>query len=156
MNTNQMKRTQIINEPDTLLIGIGNSGRNDDGLGWAFIDAIDKEHLFKGQLEYRYQLQVEDAELISHARQVIFVDAYEGKLENGYSWVKCKPSNEFCFTTHEVPPDSILFLCEDLYQKSPIVNILMIEGSSWELKIGLTQKAKKNLQKALHFFKKLV
>jgi hydrogenase maturation protease len=151
-----MKQTQIINESDTLLIGIGNSGRNDDGLGWAFIDAVERENIFKGQLEYRYQLQVEDAELISHARQVIFVDAYEGKLENGFKWKQCEPSNEFAFTTHEVPPDSILFLCEEIYQKSPKVNVLMIEGSSWELKIGMTQKAKKNLQKALHFFKSMV
>lgn len=156
MNTNQVIQTQIINEADTLLIGIGNNGRNDDGLGWAFIDAIRMDKRFKGQMEYRYQLQVEDAELISHARQVIFVDAYEGQLEDGFKWQKCTPSNEFSFTTHEVPPDSILYLCEDLYQKSPNVYLMMIEGESWELKIGMTDTAKKNLQKALSFFKRAI
>jgi hydrogenase maturation protease len=156
MNTNPTMQTQIINEPDTLLIGIGNNGRNDDGLGWAFIDDIRMDQRFKGQMEYRYQLQVEDAELISHARQVIFVDAYEGNLENGFKWQKCKPSNEFSFTTHEVPPDSILYLCEEIYKKSPNVYLLMIEGESWELKIGMTDTAKKNLKKALSFFKRAI
>lgn len=156
MNTSQSAQAQIINEPDTLLIGIGNNGRNDDGLGWAFIDAIRKDAAFKGQLEYRYQLQVEDAELISHAGQVIFVDAYEGQLPGGFEWKKCSPSNEFAFTTHEVPPDSILFLCEDIYEKSPNVYLMMIEGESWELKIGMTDAAKENLKKALSFFKKAI
>ena len=46
----------------TLLIGIGNSGRSDDALGWKFVDEfVEYGHLF--DLEYRYQLQIEDAEL---------------------------------------------------------------------------------------------
>ena len=44
-----------------LIIGIGNSSRGDDGLGWAFLDTISQMQPLPGQLEYRYQLVVEDA-----------------------------------------------------------------------------------------------
>jgi Ni,Fe-hydrogenase maturation factor len=61
----------------TLLIGIGNSGRADDGLGWAFLDEVEKTLPKNYDLEYRYQLQVEDAELISHYNTVFFIDAHK-------------------------------------------------------------------------------
>ena len=58
-----------------LLVGIGNSGRQDDGLGWAFLDRIEQDALFDGRIEYRYQLQVEDAALVRDAARIVFVDA---------------------------------------------------------------------------------
>ena len=58
------------NDPATLLIGIGNSGRQDDGLGWAFLDAVCSQPDLKAQCEYRYQLQIEDAELVSRFERV--------------------------------------------------------------------------------------
>jgi len=69
--------------PDTLLFGIGNSGRSDDGLGWSFLDRIKQETDFAGQFEYRYQLQVEDAALVRDAERVIFIDSYKGELPGG-------------------------------------------------------------------------
>ncbi len=59
----------------TLFVGIGNIGRADDGLGWAFIDYLALKSTNSYNLEYRYQLQVEDAELISNYHTVIFVDS---------------------------------------------------------------------------------
>ncbi|PSR08953.1 MAG: Ni/Fe hydrogenase, partial [Bacteroidetes bacterium] len=57
-----------------LLLGIGNSGRADDGLGWAFAEAFsDQADLF--EVELRYQLQIEDALLISTYQRVVIVDA---------------------------------------------------------------------------------
>jgi Ni,Fe-hydrogenase maturation factor len=58
----------------TIILGIGNNGRQDDGLGWLFLDSL-KDLESKLTLEYRYQLQIEDAELISNYKTVIFVDA---------------------------------------------------------------------------------
>ena len=42
-----------------LIIGIGNSGRADDGLGWAYLDAIASLDLEEIDTEYKYQLQIE-------------------------------------------------------------------------------------------------
>lgn len=145
-----------MNLKNTLIIGIGNEGRRDDGLGWAFLETIEELGLFSGDIYYCYQLQVEDAERISRADHVIFVDAYQGNLNNGYEWMSCRPSGNFTFTTHAFTPTSILYLCQELYQKLPPAQILMIQGTDWGLGEGLSEKAKSNLQRALTSFKKML
>lgn len=139
--------------PETVVFGIGNSGRSDDGLGWAFLDSIQLESAFRGQAEYRYQLQVEDAAQVSKAERVIFVDAYKGDLSGGFRWAPCKPTEEFEFTTHVLPPRAIMHYCHDLYGKSPRADILMIQGYDWDLHTGLSAQARENLEQALKFFK---
>lgn len=136
-----------------LLIGIGNSGRSDDGLGWAFLDRIQHEARFPGDIEYRYQLQVEDAELISRTEHVIFVDSYRGELSDGFQFEPCHASRDTEFTSHVLPPGAILHLCSELYGKSPRADQLLIQGSSWELRTGLSAEAKTRLDRALTFFR---
>jgi len=135
------------------MIGIGNSGRSDDGLGWAFVDRVRKEGAIDGQFEYRYQLQVEDAALISDVKHVIFVDAHRGELPDGFQMTRCEPSREFAFTTHSLPPGAVLSLCQDLYGKVPRADILMIQGTCWDLQIGMSPEAEGRLEQALQFFK---
>ena len=139
-------------ESDILLIGIGNSGRSDDGLGWAFLDRIQEQATFGGRIEYRYQLQVEDAALINDVEHVIFIDAYRGELPNGFQLVRCEPLSEVAFTTHVLPPGAVLSLCRDLYGSVPRAEALMIEGSSWDLHIGMSPEAEERLERALQFF----
>jgi len=143
---------QRVPEPETLLIGIGNSGRSDDGLGWAFLDRIQQGAAFGGRVEYRYQLQVEDAALISDMEHVIFVDSYRGELPNGFQLTRCEPLREFAFTTHVLPPGAVLFLCRDLYGRAPRADALMIQGTSWDLHIGMSPEAERRLEDALQFF----
>jgi len=137
---------------ETLLIGIGNSGRSDDGLGWAFLDRVQHETAFSGRVEYRYQLQVEDAALISEVERVIFVDSYCGDLPSGFRLTRCEPLKEFEFTTHVLPPGAVLSLCKDLYGKSPRSDTLMIQGTCWDLSIGMSPEAEQHLENALQFF----
>jgi len=60
---------------DILIIGIGNSGRNDDGLGWKFVDIISQSIQNSFDIEYRYQLQIEDADLVSKYKKVKIPEA---------------------------------------------------------------------------------
>lgn len=145
-----------LNQADTLMIGIGNSARSDDGLGWAFLDRLKKLACFEGEIIYCYQLQVEDAELISHYPRVIFVDACEGVGCNGFEWATTDAINDFTFTTHALTPGAVLFLCNDLYHKYPEAHTLKIKGHDWKLKTGLSDLAEESLEKALIFFKELV
>jgi len=140
------------NKSKTLLFGIGNCGRADDGLGWAFIDRIKSKLPDNYDYEYRYQLQIEDADLIGEFDTVIFVDASRNELENGYSWETCEGSNTYSFSTHALLPETILYLSEHLYQHTPRAFVLEIQGHKWELKNGLTNKAKENLKKANTYF----
>lgn len=136
----------------SLLVGIGNSGRGDDGLGWAFVETIEKQGDFLGDTELRYQLQVEDADLIAQYEQVIFVDAFKGNLDQGFSFQPCLPAKQFAFTTHRLAPETVVYLCQELYQKFPEVYLLLINGDKWELEIGLSELGERNLRAALGFF----
>ncbi len=137
-----------------LIIGIGNSGRRDDGLGWAFLNSVEKMNLPDLQLVYRYQLQIEDVALMLDYEQVLFVDAFRGILTDGFQISDVLPSRKFEFTTHSLSPEAILFLCEDLYGKQPNAQVLAIQGQEWGLQQGLSPTAQKNLAKAIDFFTK--
>lgn len=145
-----------LNHKGTLLLAIGNSGRQDDGLGWAFAEALEKKGLFEGEIHYRYQLQVEDAELASGALRVVFVDAFKGSLPDGFRWQPCMPAAEFQFSTHAISPASILFLCQLLYGYLPEAWELVIQGDHWELETGLSPASAKRMERALAFFDSLM
>ncbi len=135
----------------TLLIGIGNYGRSDDALGWKFIDTFEShDDLF--DFEYRYQLQIEDAELISEYEQVIFVDASHEQYADGFSFHPCEPSASSSFTSHELQPEMILWLAWELFGKKPEAHVMAISGKKWKLQHGLSAKAQENFTNAAAFF----
>jgi len=140
------------NTKTVLLMAVGNSGRGDDGLGWAFADLA---KTFAGDwldYEYCYQLQIEGAEQISKYETVIFVDASQSQLENGFEIKPCNAANHYFFSSHVQSPQTILYLAMDLYRKKPEAYTLAIQGNDWELKTSLSQEAIKNLHLAFDFF----
>lgn len=139
-----------------LLIGIGNSGRGDDGLGWAFLDRLQDTGEFAGPCEYHYQLQVEDAERVSRAQHVVFVDASRETLPGGFAWRACRAERRFEFSTHALAPGAVLQLCESLYGRAPRADVLAIEGREWELGADLSAAAQRHLRDALQFFRERV
>ncbi len=140
----------------TLLFGIGNCGRADDGLGWAFLDKV-KPHLPNNfDVEYRYQLQVEDAELATQYQTVIFIDAHKIFFEKGFIWEACYPKATNSFTTHELDPETVMYLAKNIYNKQPQASIIGITGENFQLQIGLSEIAQENLTNALDFFNKKI
>ncbi|WP_299365784.1 hydrogenase maturation protease [Winogradskyella sp.] len=136
----------------TIVLGIGNNGRQDDGLGWSFLDLL-KEDELPFDIEYRYQLQIEDAELISRYDNVIFVDACKTETEKGYQLYQCLPADNYSFSTHALAPETILYLTNKLYNHLPNTQILAIQGVNWELEMGLSPVAADNLVRAYQHFK---
>ena len=136
----------------TIVLGIGNNGRQDDGLGWLFLDFLKTEQTGI-DIEYRYQLQIEDAELISKYENVIFIDATKDETEIGYYFKPCYPSEKYSFSTHALEPETILYLSNKLYNHQPEASIFAIQGYDWELMIGLSKKGTQNLNKAKQYFK---
>ncbi|MGI9531486.1 hypothetical protein [Lutimonas sp.] len=135
-----------------LIIGIGNSGRSDDGLGWFMLDYIEK--IFPElDLLYRYQLQIEDAEIISFYSTIIFVDATKEKTENGFFFKPCYPNMGIGLTSHMLEPETVLWLENELYQTQPNTFVLGIEGEKWNLSTEPSQTGLSNLDRARHFFK---
>ncbi|NOR27330.1 MAG: hydrogenase maturation protease [Lutibacter sp.] len=140
---------------NTLFIGIGNNTRQDDGLGWCFLDLLEKEGFNTNNLIYKYQLMVEDADLISNYDTVFFIDASRNNLKQGFSISELTPSKEVNFSTHAVPPNQILYLCETVYNKKPKSYTFEIQGYHWNIEIKLSNEAQLNLKKALTYILKL-
>ena len=138
----------------TLIIGIGNNTRQDDGLGWCFIEELEKKGFNEDHLLCKYQMMVEDAEIIAEVDTVIFVDASKAEVENGAAIYEIQASEQVNFSTHEVPPNQILNLCKTYYNKTPKAYMIAIQGYEWDFKIELTAKAQENLNKALELFNK--
>lgn len=136
----------------TIILCIGNNGRQDDGLGWMFLDFLEEQNS-NIDIEYRYQLQIEDADLISNYKTVIFVDATKEDTEDGFYLKPCHPSEAYSFSTHALNPETILYLSQKLYHHSPDASIFAIQGYDWELKIGLSDQGMRNLNKAKKYFK---
>lgn len=138
--------------PKILIIGIGNSGRGDDGLGWKFTSLVESAgHPFIN-CEYRYQLQIEDAVLIGEYDLVFFADASHTILKNGFEILPCKATSHYYYSSHMQSPETILYLASDLYNKCPKAYTIAISGYHWYLKTSISKKADKNLESAFAFF----
>ncbi|HMO33008.1 MAG TPA: hydrogenase maturation protease [Lacibacter sp.] len=142
--------------PDTnglLLIGIGNTARGDDGLGWALADAVDALRLPGVTVEYRYQLQVEDALLLQQYPRVIFADASHDPVPDGAALLPCDAAAHYFFSSHHQSPATILYLAETLYGVRPQAWVLAMGAEGWELGAGLSERAQENLTKALELMR---
>lgn len=134
----------------SLIYGIGNVGRQDDGLGWAFIDQLEAESLCpRSEIQKHYQLHLEDADLISRKQYVLFIDATKDPLVESFTLKRAEPKLDFSFTSHAISIPSIMATCKQCFGVTPEVYTLEIRGYEWELQIGLSQKAKQNLKQAI-------
>ncbi len=142
------------NNATSLIYGIGNVGRQDDGLGWAFIDWLEEESICpKAELMRHYQLHLEDADLISYKKQILFVDATKAPDVESFQLEKMEAKMDFSFSSHAISISSIMATCRQCFDKVPDVQLLTIKGYEWELQLGLTEKAKQNLLSATDFFR---
>lgn len=140
---------------DTLVIGYGNPGRGDDGLGPRFIEALEQESLHGLHLESNYQLAVEDSLLVAQASCVIFVDA-SCTARSPFEFCPLKPASDFSVESHHLTPASLLSLTQTLQGSHPPAYLLAIRGYAYDaFTESLSQKADANLREALRFFHSL-
>lgn len=138
---------ETFNTQDSLVYGIGNVGREDDGLGWAFVDWIEENALcLEAEFVRSYQLHLEDADLISHKKRVLFIDASKKEEIETFKLSKVEAKMDVSFTSHAISVPSVLAICHQCFETIPEVYLLEIKGYAWELKIGLTPKATQNLE----------
>jgi hydrogenase maturation protease len=138
--------------PECLIYGIGNAGREDDGLGWAFIDRLEGQtHKPGACLRRTYQLNLEDADLISRYARVLFVDATKDPAVEAFAVSRPEPMLDISFTSHAMSVPTILATAQQCFERIPDAYLLAIRGYQWELRQGLTQPAERNLDSALRW-----
>ena len=133
----------------TLLIGYGNPGRLDDGLGPAAAERAQQWKIPGLTVETGYQLAVEHAELAAGFDVVIFADAAVNGCEP-FEWKPIQPRTTIAFSTHHVAPETILGLAHTVFQSEVKGYALAIRGYVFDdFGERLSPQAEQNLAAAL-------
>ncbi|MBD3316425.1 MAG: hydrogenase maturation protease [Chitinivibrionales bacterium] len=144
------------NEKQQLLVyGYGNPGRSDDGLGFAFCEAIERLGLTDIAVQTSYQINIEVAATLAENDIVLFVDASRNDIES-FRLAPLRPLPSLSFTTHAMSPQAVLALCHELYTKKTSVFILEIKGFDWGSGESLSTAGSNNLRDAVTFMAPLL
>ncbi len=142
----------------TLVLGWGNPGRRDDGLGPALVAELADEAPPGVTLASDYQLQVEDAAEVARHERVIFVDADRSAGVEPF-WIRrlVPAPGGPGYTTHELAPDQVLSLSRNLFGRQPEAWLLGIRGRDFdEFGEELSTLARANLACAAAFVRELL
>jgi len=143
-NSERARRARV------LVLGYGNPGREDDGLGPAVVGALEQRPGLDVTLDADYQLNIEDAAAMAEHDFVVFVDAsVVGPAPFGFERVR--PARETAFTSHAVSPGAVAALCRESFGAVPQAWVLGVRGYSFDFAEGLTPQAQRNLEKAVAF-----
>lgn len=137
-----------------LLIGYGNPGRLDDGLGPALAAKLETLSIRGLSVEVDYQLVVEHAHEIAKYDAVIFADsAIAG--DGPYFFREIQPSPKEAFGSHNFSPETILFFAKTVFNAQTKGYVFGIRGYEFD-RFGeyLSDKAKQNLDAAFEFIRK--
>ena len=134
--------------PRVLVLGYGNPGRQDDGLGPAVAAGIDRLGWPNLSAFDNYQLTIEDAMDVAEHDVVWFVDAAKTG-PSPYAVHELSPAAGIEFTSHLVRPEAILAIAQQCFGKLPQAFMLAVRGYEFEFIEALTPAASDNLRHAL-------
>lgn len=125
-----------------LILGYGNPDREDDGVAWHILNALitklglpapesyEDEFPESASIGFRFHLQLtpEIAEDLGAYEHVCFVDAHTGQIPEPVRLIEVRSEFQASPFTHHLTPQSLLSLCETLYEKKPESVLLSVLG----------------------------
>lgn len=139
-----------------LVLGYGNPGRGDDGLGPALAEALAAERLDGVTVDIDYQLTVEDSAAAAEHDVVIFADAARTGAAP-FAMQPVEPDDRPTFSTHSETPAGVVALARTLFGARPQCYTLAIRGYAFDENCErLTSSARENLVAAIEFMKRLL
>lgn len=135
-----------------LVLGYGNPGRQDDGLGPAAAAAIATMGWPGVTTSDDYQLVLEDAIQVAAHDIVWFVDA----ARDGDAPCRVQPVSpalDTTFTSHLLKPEALLAIAQQQFGKCPQAALLGIRGYEFDFLEGLSGQARANLACAVAFLR---
>lgn len=134
-----------------LIYGIGNLGRQDDGLGVTLVERLERDGVPSHvTLEANYQLTPEDALLLADHDLVLFVDATAAPdAPAPYGVAPVAAASEISFSTHALSMGSLLALCHRLYGRAPVAYALALPAFGFEVNAEPSARAGEGLEQAL-------
>jgi len=122
-----------------LLLGYGNPGRGDDGVGPVLVDRLEQRFLQAKHNECRFdfltamQLQPEHILDMEAHERVLLVDAGMG-MPAPFSFEQVHPLRDDSFSTHALSPWSLLAIYRDtLHKEPPATFLLTVLGENFAL-----------------------
>jgi len=135
-----------------MVLGYGNPGRQDDGLGPAMAARLEALGLPGVTTDADYQLNVEDGADLAEYEAVVFVDASK-TAPAPFTFERIAPATEITFTSHSVSPESVLAVAVEHFGRAPEAWVLGIRGYEFEFQEGLTPQAQANFDEAFSFIR---
>ena len=130
--------------PRVLIIGYGNPGRGDDGLGPAFARKVAAMEMPHVTVDIDYQLTVEHAYDLAEYDTVIFVDA-DIKSKEAFYFGPLSDGAPVTFTTHSITPGGVIRMARDMFDAETKAYVLGIRGYAFEMFTeDLTEQAQAN------------
>jgi hydrogenase maturation protease len=142
--------------PRFLVIGYGNPGRLDDGLGPALAARLETLGSETTTIDSDYQLQVECAEEVSRHDVVVFADAAVSGPEPFYV-SEIEPRPTLSFSSHSLDPSEVLGLAHSLFKAKTRGFVLGIRGYQFDqFSERLSEGAQANLAAAQSFLESVL
>ncbi len=136
---------------DMLVIGYGNPGRLDDGLGPAVVEALEALAIEGVDYDADYQLVIDDAAEVARHKVVVFADAAEAGPEP-FFFRPVEPKNDLGFSSHGCEPGQVMALAHELFKAETKGYVLGIRGYEFnEFREELSDRARANLAEAMEF-----
>jgi hydrogenase maturation protease len=133
------------------IIGYGNPHRKDDGIGPYVVEQLSRDLGDRLGITLRslHQLDPVLAEEVQAAGLLILVDATVEPLERGLQWARVQPKQDLpVCDTHHLQPEGLAGLLESLYQRSPEMWVVSVQGSDFGFGEGLSFEAQEKAQRA--------
>ena len=125
-----------------LLLGYGNPDREDDGVAWHILraltvrmglpapDSYEDDFPENPHVDFAFHLQLtpEMAEDISGYEHVCFVDAHTGNIPEEVRIIDVESDFQKSPFTHHLTAQSLMSICETLYNKKPDSVLLSARG----------------------------
>jgi len=148
----------------TLIIGIGNSDRQDDGVGWHILKRLAERfgkavpedpgeivevQSEKADLMFILQIYPELAETLSHYERVCFVDAHTADIAEEISWVVLEPEYEKSPLTHHMSPRTVLSIGATMYEQMPEAILVSVRGYHFQFERALSPRTEALAKEAI-------
>jgi hydrogenase maturation protease len=139
-----------------LVIGYGNPGRGDDGLGPALAERLEAMNIPGITVDSDYQLSIEHAAMAAEHDIVVFADA-DGAAEEPFYLRPLEEEPYGRFTSHSVAPGEILHIARSCFDAAPAGYLMGMRGEVFEpFTEGLSPSALEGLEAALEYLPRFI
>ena len=124
------------------MLGYGNPDREDDGVAWHILHALttklglvppesyEDEFPEFPVIDFSFYLQLtpEMAEEVAEYEYVCFIDAHTGHIAEPVRLIAVESEFQNSAFTHHLTPQSLISMCETVYEKKPDAALLSVLG----------------------------